>query len=110
MLLKAYNLSAGLLILAHFELAEESYTVFSPTYSGILHFAAEYNLIDNLYFKLGFETTLRGWKVYPYTLKVTGFTESTTQGEHVLNDFKMSNTYTSFSVGVAYVIGFGRYR
>lgn len=95
--------------LAQLVLTESSYWLFSPTHYNLLQFAAEYNVISNLYIKVGFETTLKDRDVYPYTLTITGFTENTTRQEHLLNDFKKRNTHAALSVGVAYVIGFGGY-
>lgn len=105
----AVIISNGTEILAEIQLDEESYWRQVPTGYGLLQFDAQYNIIDNVFLKLGFETTLSGRNFYPYTLKITGFTANTTKEDHVLNDFKIRNTYASFSTGVGYIIGFGKY-
>jgi hypothetical protein len=68
-----------------------------------------YEVLDNLSCRIGFETTFNKDKYYPYRTMINGFTIDDEPEIQVLNDFKMSNTYSAFSVGVEYVIGFGKY-
>jgi len=96
--------------IADIQLDEVSYWSAIPTGYELLQFDAQYNIIKNVFLKLGFETTVSGRNFYLYTLKISGFTENTTKEDQLLNDFKMRNTYASFSVGVTYIIGFGGYK
>ena len=97
-------------VVADINLIEESYWRRAPTIYDLIQFNAQYNIMNNVFFKLGFETTASGRNFYLYSLKITGFTENTTKVEQVLNDFKMQNTFASFSAGIGYIIGFGKYK
>ena len=66
---------------------------------------ASYNMIDRVFVNLGLETTW-GTNIHPHTLNIIGFTENTVKEDLVLNDFKMRNTFSSISIGIAYVLGF----
>ena len=68
-----------------------------------------YEVLDNLSCRIGFETTFNKDKYYPYRTMINGFTIGDEPEIQVLNNFKMSNTYSAFSLGVEYVIGFGKY-
>src|SRR4030095_15196006 len=96
-------------VIAEVQLEEENYFYYVPWSYGFLQFDLQYNIIDNVFLKVGFETTDGGRQYYPYTLKITGFTENTTHDVHVLNDFKKRDTYTFISAGIGYIIGFGKY-
>lgn len=96
-------------VLAEVELQEESRAAYGTSEINLLQLNLAYNIIDHLFLKFGVESTIGGFKSYPYTLKITGFTENTTREEHVLNDFKMRNTFAAFSAGVSYVFGYGRF-
>ncbi|MBK9980872.1 MAG: hypothetical protein IPP15_00365 [Saprospiraceae bacterium] len=96
-------------ILAHVELTEESYWNDNIVDMGLLQFAFEYAIADHFFLKLGFENSIRRFPTYPYTLKIIGFTENTPKEDQLLNDFKMQNTFSSFSVGISYIFGFGRF-
>jgi|GEM_PF-3811013 len=69
-----------------------------------------YEVLDNLSCRIGFESTFNKDKYYPYRSMINGFTIDDEPVIQPLNNFKMSNTYSAFSVGVEYVIGFGKYK
>jgi hypothetical protein len=95
--------------IAHILLEEVSFWHAFPTIYDILQFDAQYNILKNVFIKFGFETTVSDQNFNLYTLKISGFTENTKKEDQLLNDFKMRNTYASYSVGVGYIIGFGKY-
>lgn len=68
-----------------------------------------YEILHNLFCTIGFETALSSGKYYLYTTKISGFTYNTSPEVQLLNDFKMSNAYSAFTVGVRYGVGFGKY-
>jgi hypothetical protein len=96
--------------LARLTVTENSYWLSGPMISNVLQLDGQYRIIDQLHLKLGFEATLRGRNVYPYSLKITGFTQQTTMDDHLFNDFRIRNMYTAVSMGIAYYVGFGSYR
>jgi len=96
-------------VLAEVEIEEESFWNGYFTEGNIWQLDVSYEIVSNLFVKMGFESSLTNKKYYPYTTKITGFTYETTPENQLLNDFKMSNAYSAFSLGVEYVIGFGKY-
>lgn len=97
-------------VLNRLDILEESYWLTEPLMSSMIQFESQYRIVDQLFFKLGLETTFCCRNNFPYSVKITGFTEQTTMEDHLFNDFRIRNTYTAFSVGIAYYLGFGRYR
>ena len=89
---------------------EQAYWYTAPISYAFLQFEGQYTVVKNLYVKLGFETTLSGPQPYPYTILISGFTPNTSQQEQLLNDFKMRNSLATFSFGVGYTLGFGKYK
>jgi hypothetical protein len=96
-------------ILAEVQIEEESFYYTYITNNRMLQLEASYEVLSNLFVKIGFESTFDKEYYFPYTTRITGFTVDMPPGDHLLNDFKMSNAYSAFSVGVEYVIGFGKY-
>lgn len=103
----AYNLDGEKL--AEFEMREDAYWSAVPYSYSFLELEAQYTIFNNFFVKAGFETTINGQYPYPYTLEISGFTPETPPEYHVLNDFRVRNTLTTFSLGVGYVLGFGKY-
>ena len=50
------------------------------------------------------------FRIANLVLVISGFTPDTPPQSQVLNDYTMKNTLTSFSFGVGYVLGFGKYK
>jgi hypothetical protein len=97
-------------VLAQVQIEEESFFYTYITEYHLLQLNASYEVLKNLLIKIGFESTFEKEYYYLYTTKITGFTASMPPQNQLLNDFKMSNAYSAFSVGVEYVIGFGKYK
>lgn len=104
-----YGWSAGGEVIAALQVEENAYWQAIPSAYGFLQFEGQYNIFDNIFIKCGFETTINSQYPYPYTLYISGFTPETPPQTQVLNDYKMKNTLTSFSFGVGYILGFGKY-
>ena len=96
-------------LIAYLNVEENAYWHTVPDAYAFLQFEGQYNIFDNVYVKCSFETTVSGQYPYPYTLVISGFTPDTPPQPQVLNDYTMKNTLTSFSFGVGYVLGFGKY-
>jgi hypothetical protein len=109
-LISVTSFEPGLGVLASLDVIEKSYWQSIPIMSGLIQMEGQYRVIDQLFVRLGFETTHCCRKYYPYTVQITGFTQQTTMDDHLFNDFRIRNMYTAFSVGIAYYLGFGRYR
>jgi hypothetical protein len=96
-------------VIAELEVEENAYWHTIPSAYALLQFEGQYTIFDNVYIKCSFETTVSGQYPYPYTLFISGFTPEAPPQSQVLNDYAMKNTLTSFSFGVGYVLGFGKY-
>lgn len=96
-------------IIADILLEENAYWHTIPSAYAFLQFEGQYNILDNIFIKCSFETTISGQYPHPYTLHISGFTPETPPQSQVLNDYTMRSTLTSFSFGVGYIIGFGKY-
>jgi hypothetical protein len=96
-------------VIADLQVEEIAYWHTVPDAYALLQFEGQYTIFDNLYIKCSFETTVSGQYPYPYILHISGFTPESPPDSQVLNDYNMKNTLTSFSFGVGYILGFGRY-
>jgi len=108
--ISGYAWISGGEVIAELEVEEDAYWHTIPSAYALLHFEGQYDIFNNVYVKCSFETTVSGQYPYPYTLVISGFTPDTPPQSQVLNDYTMKNTLTSFSFGVGYVLGFGKYK
>lgn len=95
---------------SEFEMQEDAYWSGVPYSYSFLELDCQYTIFKNFFVKAGFETTINGQRPYPYTLEISVSTPGTQPEEHLLNDFRVRNTLTTFSLGVGYTLGFGHYR
>ncbi|HXR80495.1 MAG TPA: hypothetical protein VN763_06230, partial [Saprospiraceae bacterium] len=104
------SIATDAVVIAHIQIDEEIFWRIYGTEYDLYQFGAAYEVLNRLFLKIGFESTITKRKYYPYTTRITGFTVDTGPEDQLLNDFKMSNAYSAFSIGVEYVIGFGKYK
>lgn len=94
-------------ILSDIEVEEEAYWRYVPTNYAFLQLEGQYQVLENLFVRVGLQATISGSYPYPYTVLISGFTPDTPPGDQVLNDYRMKNSLASVSLGIAYRIGFG---
>ncbi len=104
----AFNLDGDQL--AKFEMREDAYWSSVPYSYSFLELECQYTIFKHFFVKAGLETTINGQYPYPYTLEITGSTPGTSPEDEILNDFRVRNTLTTFSFGVGYILGFGKYK
>ncbi len=97
-------------VLAQVKIEENAYWNSYPQSYTFFQFEGQYAIIDNFFVKIGFETTAYHSHASSYALKASGFTVHTTPVEQPLNDYKMTSTLSSFSLGLGYYFGFGHYK
>ncbi len=91
-------------------IAEQAYWYTVPQSYEFLLMECQYYIFKNTYIKLGFETTLTNQYPDPYTLEIWGYTAENAPDEQLMNDYRMSSSLSSFSIGIGYNLGFGRYK
>jgi hypothetical protein len=99
-------------ILAHLNVMEHAYYYGTPYWDFTLQLDAQYFILDNFFVKVGFQTNnLRNPRFgHPYHITIDGFTTSTPfKEDRLLNDFRMTQRLSSFSIGVGDSLGiFGK--
>ncbi len=96
--------------IAELHVEEKSFWSIRPITYSFLQLQAQYNILDNVYLRVGFETTISSEYPYPYVLEISGYTPETPPENQLFNIFSMRSKLSSFSFGVGYTVGFGKYK
>lgn len=96
--------------ITNMEVNEVAYWNYVPDAYTLIQLELQYNILENFFVKVGFETESSKIHGELYTFKAIGYNSSEPPVDHLLNDYTMKDKVASLSFGVGYILGFGKYK